>query len=303
MNGNDKIGEVRGVLPHQEVEPLLQETLDSKLGEFGSEADRYKKKSEDMKRLTSLDKATEEGKALTHEDLRFLYEIDGEITGFGYQKDPRIEELRKKRNRQEDIQMLCNCTPEYIAKDFLYITETTQVFCEDTGKKITFFDFREEKNREKLPQLTELAKSIKESGSPARPDMSFEGGLVNIKIDKEKLKDIGTALQSYKEADNSSPSWTWEEWNNLKSEDFITPESKLDVVVLSYNEDPKTRKSSDKIVADMGKLNLRPATIAELISLGIVKPEFNKVGSRYLVGLGTKAQLVGDLQVPILNWD
>jgi hypothetical protein len=248
-------------------------------------------------------KINESDGQLTSKDIRFLYEIDSPIESFGYDRDPRIEEIRKKRNRQEDIQTLCNCTPEYIAKDFLDITETTQVYLEDTGEKITFFDFREGKNKEKLPQLIELAKSIKESGSPARPDMSFEGGLVNIKIDKEKLKDIGTALQSYKEADNSSPSWTWEEWNNLKSEDFITPESKLDVVVLSYNEDPKTRKSSDKIVADMGKLNLRPATIAELISLGIVKPEFNKVGSRYLVGLGTKAQLGGNLRVPILNWD
>lgn len=73
MNGTATIGEVRGVLPHQEVEPLLQETLDTKLTTFGTEADKYTKKSQSMKYLTAIDKVMQEGKPLTHNDLRFLY--------------------------------------------------------------------------------------------------------------------------------------------------------------------------------------------------------------------------------------
>ncbi len=299
MNGTSTIGEVRGVLPHQEVEPLLQDTLDEKLSTFGNEADKYKKKSSDMKRLTKIEKATQENKQLTRDDLRFLYELDSKIESFGYEEDPRIEEIKSKRNRKEDIQTLCNCPPEYIVTDLININESTQVYCEDTGNKITFFDFREEQNKKKFPQLIELAKSIKESGSPARPDMSFEGGIVTIDIDETKLQDTKTALQSYKEADNSSLSYVWNEWINAP---YTKPKLPLEALILSYNKDTNIRESSDKIVADMNKLNLRPATLEEMIALGIVKPEFNKRSGTYLVGL-TKYSLGGDSYVPGLNWN
>jgi hypothetical protein len=297
----DHVAEVRGVGKRQELEPVLVEIAQAKYHSLPG-GSKFDKKSQDMRKMTELVKIYESGRQLTSEDIRFLYEIDSQIESFGYDRDPRIEELRKKRDRQEDIRTLCNCTPEHIAKDFLDISQTTQVFCEDTGKKITFLDFREEKNKEKLPQLIELAQKIKESGSHARPDVSFEGGIVDIEVDKEKLKDIKTALASYKEADSASPSSVWIEWNKLKKEDFKTPESKLDVVILSYNNDLNIRKSSDKIVEDMDKLNLRPATISELIALGIAKPEFNKISSRYLVGLGTKVELAGFLVIPRLVW-
>ena len=93
MDGDNKIGEVRGVLPHQGVEPLMQEVLDKKLSEFGSEADAYRKKSEDMRILTSLEHKKEKEEPFTKDDLVFLYEINSSIEGFGYQKDPRIAEL------------------------------------------------------------------------------------------------------------------------------------------------------------------------------------------------------------------
>ena len=296
MNGTSTIGEVRGILPHQEVEPLLQDTLDEKLSTFGGEADKYKKKSQDMKRLTAIEKATENNQPLTREDLLFLYEVNNKIESFGYQTDPRIEDIKKKRNRKEDIQTICNCEPQYIATDFPDINESTQIYVEDTGKKITFFDLREEQNQKKLTQLIELAKNIKESGSPARPDLSFEGGIVSVDIDEAKLKDIKTALQSHKEADNNSDSWAWLEWINAP---YTKPKLPLEAIILSYNKDTKVRESSDRIVEDMDRLNLRPATLEEMIALGIVKPEFNKRGDIYLVGL-TKYALGGVSRVPSL---
>ena len=44
-NGPDRIAGVRGVLPQQNVEPILQEVLDQKLETFGKEADVYRQKS------------------------------------------------------------------------------------------------------------------------------------------------------------------------------------------------------------------------------------------------------------------
>lgn len=118
MNGTSQIGEVRGILPHQNVEPALQSILDEKLGTFGPEADRYKKKSEDMKKLTEIDEkcfkrdqktgeVTEQlDPTLTTEELRFLYEIDAPIEGFGYGHDKRIEQILSNRNRRLDARIL-----------------------------------------------------------------------------------------------------------------------------------------------------------------------------------------------------
>jgi len=115
MDGDNRIGEVRGILPHQGVESTMQEALDSKLSEFGGEADAYRKKSEDMRMLTALEKKCEEDVQFTKNDLILLYEINGTIEGFGYQKDPRISELRQGRNTEEDMLVIFECVREQIA--------------------------------------------------------------------------------------------------------------------------------------------------------------------------------------------
>jgi len=112
---SNKIGEVRGILPHQEVEPALQDILDDKLTEFGSEAESYQKKSADMKMLTSLERKAEKSEDFTKDDLRFLYEIDAKIEGFGYGKDPRIAELRSGRDVKTDISFVTGYEREKIS--------------------------------------------------------------------------------------------------------------------------------------------------------------------------------------------
>ncbi len=128
MNGKDRIGEVRGILPHQNIEPLMQEVLDTKLAEFGTEADAYRKKSSDMKKLTALDQKHEKDEPFTKDDLIFLYEINSSIEGFGYETDPRIAELRQGRNVEEDILVVFECTKEEIAHVPSQITKDTKVY-------------------------------------------------------------------------------------------------------------------------------------------------------------------------------
>ena len=128
MDGNNKIGEVRGILQHQNIEPMMQEVLDEKLKDFGAEAETYRKKSEDMKKLTALDKKKEMGEAFTKDDLVFLYEIDALIEGFGYQRDPRINELRQGRNMDEDMLTIFECTKNQIAHVPSEITENTKAY-------------------------------------------------------------------------------------------------------------------------------------------------------------------------------
>ncbi len=97
-----QVAEVRGVLPSQELEPRLVDIALEKIrGLPGGEA--YFRKAEDMRRLTALDEllASNSQMELSREDLKFLYEIDGDIEGFGYQSDPRVYELKEKRGTRD----------------------------------------------------------------------------------------------------------------------------------------------------------------------------------------------------------
>jgi hypothetical protein len=105
MHG-DEIAEVRGVLPGQEIEPALHEIVGGKLNEFGTKADKFKKKSEDMSRMTSIESKINNNEELGPEELRFLYELDAQIEGFGYNRDPRIQILLTGRNWKEDMQTI-----------------------------------------------------------------------------------------------------------------------------------------------------------------------------------------------------
>ena len=128
MNGQNKIGEIRGILPHQNVEPMMQEVLDKKLNTFGDAGDIYREKSYDMQRLTKIEEKTKSNQELSKEDLIFLYEINRKIEGFGYDKDPRIEEIRGERNIKEDAPIILECKPEEIATNESEITENTKAY-------------------------------------------------------------------------------------------------------------------------------------------------------------------------------
>ena len=114
MDGKDKIGEIRGIADNQNMEPEMMPILEEKLKEF-PDKDKYLKKEHDMKLLTLIDKKVNNNIELTLEELKFLYEIDSKITGFGYRKDPRIEEIKRKRNERRDYSLIYNVKEEEVA--------------------------------------------------------------------------------------------------------------------------------------------------------------------------------------------
>ena len=113
MNGN-QIAEIRGISENQNIEANMEKVVDKKLEEF-PDRDKYKKKVKDMEMLTYIYTKHQNKGELTKTDLRFLYEIDNKITGFGYQKDPRIEELLKGRNVRKDLVLIFDCKEENIS--------------------------------------------------------------------------------------------------------------------------------------------------------------------------------------------
>jgi formylglycine-generating enzyme required for sulfatase activity len=101
----ERIGEVRGVDGNQNLDPVIAGTdiLSNRLREFGPEGERYAVRTEHMARLTEIDRNARSGQELSPEDLRFLYEVDHPIEGFGYNKDPRIAEIRGNRDLRRDV--------------------------------------------------------------------------------------------------------------------------------------------------------------------------------------------------------
>ena len=103
---DDSIQEIRGVEKDQNIDEYIQPVLDEKLKEFGDEGRLYLKKSKDMKRMTTLTEKHKNGEKFLSNDLRFLYEIDDKIEGFGYGKDPRINTVQIGRDWKKDMNLI-----------------------------------------------------------------------------------------------------------------------------------------------------------------------------------------------------
>ncbi len=124
----NSIAEVRGIAAEQNLDSHIGGVVQQKLTEF-PDGKVYEQKNQDMKDLTALESKIKAEKQLTREDLIFLYEIDNPIQGFGYQKDPRIAELRKTRKDVNfDACLIFNCLPEQIAHNEQEVNEKTKAY-------------------------------------------------------------------------------------------------------------------------------------------------------------------------------
>jgi len=127
---------------------------------------QYKDKIVDMKRLTEIERRNKVGEKLTTEDLRFIYEIDHKINGFGLEKDPRIKEIKDKRDSKQDYADIFNCQKDQVEYAFEWITSLTKVcvngLCLGYIKKLPegltiLGNFELDKDN----KLTELPKNLK----------------------------------------------------------------------------------------------------------------------------------------------
>lgn len=111
------VAEVRGIVggKRQELEPELADIVVEKIKDLPG-GQEYFKKAEDMKRLTVLEHKinADPEVVLMDDEIRFLYEMDNSIQGFGYDKDPRIAELRGKRGERDHAE-LARLMPEVLA--------------------------------------------------------------------------------------------------------------------------------------------------------------------------------------------
>lgn len=114
MNGHNKIAEIRGIATAQNMEPEMLAILNEKLEEF-PDREKFRKKEYDMQMLTTIDNKQQKGIKLTKEDLKYLYEINDTIDGFGEGEDPRIWKIKQQRNEKEDYALIYDCQIDDIA--------------------------------------------------------------------------------------------------------------------------------------------------------------------------------------------
>lgn len=122
-----RIAELRGIAKEQNLDAGAVTVVEDKLKEF-PDGESYKKKVSDMELLTVIETKTKLGQNLTVQDLVFLYEIDAQIEGFGYQKDPRIGELRSQRNPNEDMPVVFGCNKSQIARNAREINKDSKAY-------------------------------------------------------------------------------------------------------------------------------------------------------------------------------
>ncbi len=123
----NQIGEVRGIAEQQNLDPYINNIVQEKLKEF-PDGSAYEKKVHDMKTLTAIEQKNKTGENLAKEDIVFLYEVNVPIEGFGYQRDPRIAEIRSQRNPEEDMPIVFECGKDQIAHGIKEIKEDTKAY-------------------------------------------------------------------------------------------------------------------------------------------------------------------------------
>lgn len=212
---NGQIEEIRGVNPQQELEPELVDIAKEKYKDLPG-AEKYEKKDSDMRRMTalyekcfSLDKESGEKKYLnsnlSKEELNFLYEIDSEIEGFGYQKDPRIAELRGQRNVEEDMSIIFDCEKSQIAYNQNEVNENTKAYVGEWNIEV----FQKVKNfsniehlYKKFPEEKIFMKTLETDPAIKTPEDAENKLLEKGFVISDRAKDILYKIQFSKEKQN-----------------------------------------------------------------------------------------------------
>ena len=277
MEGGN-IAEVRGIAPDQNLDPFVAPIVEKKLEEF-SDGKLYLQKVADMKHLTNIDYKIQKGEALNRSDLRFLYEIDNSIQGFGYSRDPRIQEMRSKRNREEDMQVIFDCGSSQIARSIQDIKADTKAYVGALTPGI--FDRLQKYNIEHVytsfPE-GKIQRNNVEIGTKSKEQLL------------EELRQKNTYVSTSAEEMIRNPSFT------IRETPQLLPTVRLKVRDLGFQSTATTDQIYTK-ASELG-LDLCPAEVGPNLRL---RDENQRIGSWYFIGMKPITDLHGNPCVFELN--
>src|SRR3989338_7960830 len=187
-SGEHGITEVRGIMSSEEakqhldshITPVVAEKLKSMPG-----GEKWQSTMEDMKRLAKIHFKHLQNEPLNKEDLIFFYEINKPIQSSGYDRDPRIEEIRKRRNSKEDAPLVLDCKPEEIAWSRDEINGKTKAYIGKLDADI--FDLIEQHNIEQI--YTSFPEGKVEL------ERNFEAGPITLEEFEKKIEGYNRNIQ------------------------------------------------------------------------------------------------------------
>jgi len=126
-----EILEIRGIAELQNIDPYIHPVVEEKLNEFHG-GKEWIQTMNDQKKLAEIYLKHLSKQKLTLEELTFIYEIDKDIESFGYNRDPRIDEILTARNNKKDLSLILKsrgipeCKEEEIATSEKEINDNTK---------------------------------------------------------------------------------------------------------------------------------------------------------------------------------
>ncbi len=293
----ENVGEVRGVNPKQEIEDELVDIAQKQYHNLpGGES--YDKKATDMKTLTHLVKKQEKGQPFSKDDLRFLYELDAPIEGFGYEADPRVEELRSRRNTRHDLAIIFDCTEKELEQKEQFTLKNIPTFTKLPLPGV----MKDKQNGFKLNSLWE---SEYRKGRPFTDFALAKADLKKMGMDEDRQRSILDSMEAAN-AKESIPS------AKIFDVGVVIREKK------KQNPNHPNSLTTKEVFEAIDSAGYRPATLPEILAFGRDhwKPDadtktltdeeklLQHVNAPYIYALGASFSDSGGFRdVPRLNWD
>ena len=102
----DKIFEIRGIAPAQNIDEFISPVLYKKMNEFGDLTKEFEPRKQVLEQLDLIWSKHNNSEELNIDDLKFIYEVENELSFFGDAKDPRMNKILEKRDHNKDCEII-----------------------------------------------------------------------------------------------------------------------------------------------------------------------------------------------------
>jgi hypothetical protein len=180
-----RITEIRGIAESQNLDPYIHPVVEEKLKEI-PQGIEWMETMQDQKKLAEIYLKHLNNQELTQEELRFIYEIDKEIKIFGYERDPRIEEILRSRNKRKDLSIIFECQEDETAINENKINNNT---------RIIYMPGREIRLTKLPPNLEYVFCSLKLSDNPIKSLGKLKRVSGSLSLSDSQIEDLGDLVE------------------------------------------------------------------------------------------------------------